>query len=136
MGFKKGDVSYWKGKKLSKEHKIKIAKSHMGLKQSKKTIQKRVKHIVGNKNHEWKNDSVGYVGLHQWVSRCLGKPDTCEHCEKSGLYGRKIHWANKSREYIRNINDWIRLCAKCHKEYDRDNFGAVKERYGNFESIQ
>jgi len=35
------------------------------------------------------------------------------------LTGKKIHWANKSGEYLRDKDDWIRLCCKCHKKYDK-----------------
>ena len=50
----------------------------------------------------------------------LGKPNVCEYCQKNNLVGHSIHWANKSRTYQRKLNDWIRLCAKCHKAYDRN----------------
>ena len=67
----------------------------------------------------WKGSDVGYVALHMWVAKYLGKPTTCEHCGKIDLKGSKIHWANKSREYKRDLSDWIRLCALCHSKYDR-----------------
>lgn len=67
----------------------------------------------------WKGDSVGYTALHEWLYRWLGQPNTCENCGKSGLTGHQIHWANKDHEYRRNRTDWIRLCAKCHKNYDK-----------------
>ena len=72
-------------------------------------------------NHPlWKGEAVGYNALHHWIRRKLGKPGICEHCGKSGLTGKYIHWANKSQKYLRDINDWIRLCTKCHKAYDKD----------------
>ena len=67
----------------------------------------------------WKGDKVSYGALHQWVVRKLGKPDTCEKCERTGLTGYNIQWANKSGKYLRDLSDWIRLCAKCHYHYDR-----------------
>lgn len=59
-----------------------------------------------------------YISLHDWVRRHLGAPCICEHCGKSGLKERKIHWANKSGEYKRDLKDWIRLCVDCHFKYD------------------
>ena len=53
-----------------------------------------------------------------WVARWLGKPDICEHCGRNGLKGRQIDWANKSHDYLRDLNDWIRLCKPCHRKYD------------------
>lgn len=73
----------------------------------------------GHNVHNWKGNKVKYRALHSWVQRWKGKPDTCEHCGKSGLKGKSIHWANKSKEYIRNLEDWVRLCGKCHKAFDK-----------------
>ena len=75
--------------------------------------------LLADKNTSWKGDKVGYHGLHKWVARWLGKPTMCEHCKKDGLTGQKIHWANKSGEYLRELSDWIRLCASCHGAYDK-----------------
>lgn len=74
--------------------------------------------MFGKDNPKWKGDDPGYRALHYWQERQLGKPTKCEHCLKDNLFGRKIHWANKSHKYLRNKNDWIRLCVKCHKKYD------------------
>ena len=67
----------------------------------------------------WKGSQVSYGALHMWVRKWKGTPDTCEHCEKSGLNGRAIQWANKSKKYLRDLDDWIRLCVKCHKIFDK-----------------
>lgn len=73
--------------------------------------------IYGEKNHKWKGNDVGYAGLHTWVSRQLGKPKKCDHCGDTS--DRRYEWANKSHEYLRDKNDWIRLCLPCHKKYDK-----------------
>ena len=69
-------------------------------------------------HYEWKGEKVGYTGLHNWIRKHLGKPTKCKGCGRDGLIGKKIHWANKSRNYLRDLTDWIRLCVKCHKAYD------------------
>lgn len=71
------------------------------------------------KHHNWKGNAVGYGGLHDWITRKRGKPSFCEHCKKSDLRTRCYQWANKSHEYKRDLSDWIRLCGKCHKKYDK-----------------
>lgn len=81
-------------------------------------FQKGHKLYAQEKSSNWKGNEVKYSGLHIWVRKYLGKHDTCEHCGKTGLKGKKIHWANKSRKYQRNLEDWIRLCASCHSKYD------------------
>jgi len=75
-------------------------------------------------------DNVGYHALHDWVERKLGKPLKCEHC---GCENKRLEWANKSHEYKRDIDDWIRLCRKCHIKYDRSdndkNWGIATKKF-------
>lgn len=72
--------------------------------------------IYGCKNHSWKGDGVGYHGLHTWVEKELGKPQKCEHCGDTSK--RKYEWASKKHSYKRDLNEWLRLCTKCHRRYD------------------
>lgn len=37
------------------------------------------------------------------------------------LKKKKLKKINKSGKYRRHIDDWIRLCAKCHGKYDKEN---------------
>lgn len=74
----------------------------------------------GDNHGMWKGDKVGYHALHTWLKRELGTPMVCEFCKIEKENGRQIHWANKSKEYKRDLTDWLRLCAKCHWHYDRD----------------
>lgn len=75
----------------------------------------------------WRGDKVTYSPLHKWVSKHLGRPTRCEHCGSDGLIGKRIHWANRSQEYRRELDDWIRLCAKCHKAYDKGKEKRLRE---------
>lgn len=65
----------------------------------------------------WKGDKVGYSGIHYWIQRHLGKPNLCEKCGTTTA--KQFHWANISGEYKRDLKDYKRLCAKCHKIFDR-----------------
>ena len=49
----------------------------------------------------------------------LGKAHKCVDCGKDKTTPKSIHWANKSHEYLRELSDWMQLCAKCHKRYDK-----------------
>ena len=111
-----------------------ISKAKLGHKHNEETKQKISKTLTGrympndgqfkkgdnsnDKHHYWKGEAVSYSAMHKWVNRHLGKPDKCEHCGKDGLTGKNIHWANKSHEYKRQLDDWLRLCVPCHKKYD------------------
>jgi len=116
-GRKPGFVGYWTGKKRSEETKEKLREKGK-LNPPNKDYFKNHK-FVGINHANWKGDKVGYYALHTWVQRTLGKPETCEHCGKTGLKGRAIQWANKSGKYKRKVTDWLRLCTKCHYNYDR-----------------
>jgi hypothetical protein len=106
---------YWTGKLRSNETKQKISTT----KKLHPYSTKGHKALTGNEHPFWKGEDVSYSGIHHWIARKLGKPSICEHCGKNGLSSKKIHWANKSGMYLRNTTDWIRLCAKCHKKYDK-----------------
>lgn len=69
-----------------------------------------------NRNSQWKGNNVGYKALHIWVSRWLGKPSKCEDCGTTEA--KKFEWANISKEYKRDLDDWKRLCHPCHIKFD------------------
>jgi hypothetical protein len=120
QGFQKGN-KIGVGKTIPQWHRDLISLAQKGVSESETTRQKCRERLLGKKEEQsirWAGDSVGYRGIHHWVNRKLGKPDTCEHCGKSGLKGRQIHWANISGNYLRDTNDWIRLCIKCHGIFD------------------
>jgi hypothetical protein len=98
-------------------------KSHPAFGHKKTTIekQKMASRKKGRKNLMWKGGKAWYNSLHNWVRKYLGKPEICEHCGKTGLTSHQIHWSNKSGNYLKNTSDWIRLCAKCHGSYDKEN---------------
>lgn len=59
-----------------------------------------------------------YMSIHRWIERHFEKSNTCEHCGKSNLYGRQIHWANIDHKYSKDRKDYLRLCPKCHLKFD------------------
>ena len=81
--------------------------------------------LFGENHHNWKGSDVGYFALHTWVYRNLGKATKCNKCGSE----KNVQWANKSRKYLRNINDWLQLCIKCHNEYDKGFWGAIKNKW-------
>lgn len=87
---------------------------------NKGAIRKR-----GAESHSWKGEKTCYIAKHIWVYTQLGQPTKCSHCEKDGLTGHQIHWANVSGKYLRDLNDWIRLCAKCHHAFDKDRHNHI-----------
>lgn len=124
--FKEADSKRVKELWKKKWYRNKLVKAHLGQKawnKGKKFVQ------ISEKNHwNWKGDKVGYHGVHSWIRKLLGKPNSCEHCGGEGRYnGSKwsIHWANKSQKYLRDLTDWMALCVKCHRRYDRKNTNII-----------
>lgn len=129
----KGQVPWILGKHISEETKKKLSianggKNHYlwGKHPKKETIDKMRKAHTGENNHLWKGDKVGYWGLHKWVERHLGKPSHCAYCQT--ISAKKYDWANISHTYRRDLSDFIRLCSKCHKNYDLGNIKLLPAR--------
>lgn len=86
---------------------------------TEKNHKKRNLSLPRNEKHwQWKGENATYRSKHIWVEDRLGKPHICEYCGNTELRHRQYHWANISGEYKRDLSDWMRLCAKCHKIYD------------------
>lgn len=113
-----------KGRIISEETKKKMSlagigkKRNLGHKHTEKTLKQMSKVKIGDKNPNWKGDKVKYRALHTWVRNSLGIPSQCKFCGKTDKEV-KIEWANKSGKYLRELNDWIPLCKKCHRRYDK-----------------
>lgn len=129
MNYPRGKSPYSRGKNPASRNGFKEGHGFLGNNETKEKLSKANKgennyffgkKFKGEKHTLWKGNAVGYSALHSWIKRELGNSDTCEYCGKSGFKSKQIHWANKSREYKRNLKDWLRLCAKCHWHYDRE----------------
>jgi len=112
--FKKGHSGFWKGKKLSEETKKKMGLARKGQKRSQETKDKLSKSKIGDKNPSWKGNKVKYRALHQWIRMWKKKSDNCEDCGKKG----RLHIANISGKYKRDVDDFEWLCSSCHKIKD------------------
>ena len=112
-----GKPSGMLGKHHTEETKIKISQSEKGRKQSTETKNKIRESLKGEKHFNWHGNNIKYRTLHAWVARWRGKPSICEMCGTTS--DKRFEWANKSGEYKRDLSDWLRLCNKCHKKYDR-----------------
>lgn len=102
----KKPTNYWVGKHFSREYREKLSQSHIGIQ-------------ANEKSPTWKGTDAKYATIHQWVARKLGKPKICSHC--FSLDKKKYEWANISGLYLRDLDDWIRLCTSCHFKFDQKN---------------
>lgn len=81
----------------------------------------KIKKDTSNENHwNWKGNAAKYSAIHRWVKKYKGRPIKCTRCKKQNeIKGHStIHYANIDHKYKRNLNDYISLCARCHKEHD------------------
>jgi len=76
----------------------------------------KVSQTTGDKNGIWKGNEVGYVALHGWIRRQLGSANICSF--NPDHKSKVFEYANISGAYLRDIDDFVSLCVKCHKEYD------------------
>lgn len=90
------------------------------------------------KNHPlWKAHAASYTTIHFWVRKWKKPSNTCEKCGRKDLKERQIDWANIDHKYRRVLDDYIRLCRRCHWEYDREmGFRKHKKRIKKNESLQ
>ncbi len=100
----------WKGKKMQWDTWNK------GKKGLQVAWNKGMKFEINERHSLWKGDDASLVAKHAWVKRRLGFPKKCEKCGTTE--DRMYHWANISNEYKRSLDDWIRLCVPCHKNFD------------------
>lgn len=86
----------------------------VGIKRTEEHKQKLSLLYKESGGNNWKGDKVGYPGIHAWI-RTYGNKTECEFCSSKN----NLDWANKSGDYKRNKEDWIRLCRKCHIKHDK-----------------
>lgn len=80
------------------------------------------KHNRDEKHYLWRGEKAKYGTKHQWIRRLLGSANKCIRCGLNTLpEGKKRYfdWANISGEYKREVSDWMQLCKKCHKAFDK-----------------
>lgn len=112
--------------------KLPSRKGQRATEETRRRMSAGIKAAVprGERHCNWKGDEISRKAVHDWVYTTLGRPQRCEHC---GTTQGRMDWANKSQEYKRDKDDWLRLCRKCHMAFD--NTGQTiwkirRERYG------
>lgn len=120
---------------LSKEHgnngKVRSLETRKKMSDS---LKGRKSPFAGIPNPSYHKDNAGKRSLHLWVEKWKGKTDTCENCGKSGLKGIQVQWANIDHKYRRVLDDYIRLCSKCHGKYDSSK--GLRKRRGIYITLE
>lgn len=128
-------------RRLSAEHRAKIAAAGRGRKHSAETrakmaesARKRWAAIPKKKRLEILAPSIAslrgrpspmkgvvtkpwnelsYSRRHAIIAERYGPPTVCAHCGNEAH-----HWANVSQEYLEGRDDWLELCRSCHMKLD------------------
>lgn len=90
-----------------------------GWKHTSETKRKISEAHREEKCYLWKGNKVGYWGIHKWVQTYLPFKKQCEFCGTK--MAKRYDRANKSHQYLRDLNDWFILCRKCHIKYDKES---------------
>ena len=76
---------------------------------------------TGTDSPFWKDNNLGYWGIHQWLIKYYGKANKCENKDCSGKC-KKYQWANiKNHNHKRCRQDYMMLCISCHRKMDYEN---------------
>lgn len=79
--------------------------------------RKGANHNKGESAHQWRGENATYSAFHHRVTQAKGRPQQCSLCKTKT--SSRFHWANLTGNYA-DINDYSRMCAKCHGRYDAD----------------
>lgn len=83
-----------------------------------KSVSKSLIGKTGDQARRWKGQDASYHPKHAWIRKHHGKATKCLGHDCSGK-SLTYQWALlKGRQYSHNIDDYIMLCASCHKKYD------------------
>ena len=63
-----------------------------------------------------RDNTQEYRQIHKWLRRNFGDADICEM--DNNHKSNKYEWANISGNYLKDINDWKKMCPSCHRKYD------------------
>lgn len=76
---------------------------------------------------QWTGDEVSYSGLHKWVGRNKERTGACTFCNFRG----RTDFANISGLYLRDLDDYIELCRRCHIMFDGEDESLY---FGDFDA--
>jgi len=71
----------------------------------------------GELSPNWLGNNVSYGALHFRIRRALGSAKKCQFCGTKTA--KKYEWASKEHKYLNDTKEWLSLCCKCHRNYDK-----------------
>jgi predicted DNA-binding antitoxin AbrB/MazE fold protein/ribosomal protein L32 len=121
----KNPTRYWLGKKLSKEHRLKVSLASKGQRRSPKTefTSERTK---GEKNPNWKGGISSEKEIErkskqwkEWRTKVYARDKyTCQKCNIKGkiLHPHHIKYRDTNPELKFDVDNGRTLCIPCHRK--------------------
>jgi hypothetical protein len=72
----------------------------------------------GENNASWKGDQVSYAALHHRILVARGKASMCVNRPSFGCTSISFEWAHIHDTDPYNVENYVELCASCHRKYD------------------
>lgn len=69
--------------------------------------------------------NISYTGLHMHLVRTYGNAPLCIWGEN---HTSRLEWANVSGVYTKNLEDYLPMCASCHRKFDITEETRTKNR--------
>ena len=129
--FLTGHIGYWRGKKLSKEHRRKMSIAHKEKKKSEEHRKNISLAKIGNKNPSWRGGKSFEPYTTDWTETLRKAIRERDHyvCQLCNQYGNVIHHIDYDKKNC-NPENLINLCQKCNskvnfnRKYWKDYFIA------------
>ena len=69
--------------------------------------------------------NLNYNNIHHWIRYNYGKATKCQnkYCPKNLI--KRFEWASISKEYKKDIKDYIQLCTSCHRSWDSNKIEII-----------
>lgn len=96
-------------------------KERLGYLNSPEARKKQGKAISGANNPNWKEDDIGYFGIHTRIRKIKSIPEICDIChQKTDKNGStRLELSNtKNHKYTDNPDDYQYVHYGCHRKYD------------------
>jgi hypothetical protein len=116
-----------KGETMTPEQRAKIGAANRGNSYGagnlgmKRTPEARARMSAARRAGTEVRGPLSYGAVHKRLAKDRGTPALCEHCGTTTA--RKFEWAyagegHELGEWSTNLDDYIRLCTKCHVIFD------------------
>lgn len=131
------EIKWWQ-KPTEQERKIhfqekedkKLQKREYALKRKNDILQRRIQKREYALKRNLKSEvllNLDYANIHYWLHKTFGKAIKCENINCPHKDYHRYEWCKRRElKYDFKRENFIQLCAKCHRKYDSKNYFLIK----------